>query len=661
MTTPGPLGSLGTLRMILQAAAGVLSCGSAQMALVDEVAQSLVVRLAVGNRELGTLSQVESLIGFSPDGAFIPLAAEGSLMVRAVREGRLFVTTRFAELVADVLPPELCEQIQSVIGVHSFAVVPVLGRSRPLGIILFQKEGDGGYSHVDRDLLLAYADRVGAALESQAVTAEAEALSSPSTEGLEPSTPRVLLCDDRLHVCEGAETGQPLWTALCAAAAEAELSQVAATRAARTLSVQTDDGRPLRLTLRPVRLAAGHGFIAVSEDVRWIGRMLRETVHARDHLARVLRSVGDAILTLDADDRVVGCNAAVEPTLGLRPADALGRTFASLLADEPARRRARTLHQKLLAEGYVESELSFVHAASGPTPARAVRAGRVLPAAVSALLLADDEGHPAGALWRVRDLSERRRGDAERKRLRARLLRSERLSALGEMAARIAHEVRNPLVSIGAAARLVEEELSEAQAAGGTPTPAHLVDEARAIQREVRRLDAIVSGFLRFARGHQPARPTDPHARHEVDLGQLVAETVELARARAPHVELRVVTPAPSPCLVPCDPDGLRQVLWNLLSNAVDAALSPGAHAPALVTCEVRPERDHVLLTVTDSGPGLSPEARRRAFDPFYSTKARGTGLGLSISRQIVDQHRGRLRLLNRRQGGALARVELPR
>lgn len=652
MTPSSPLGALGTLRMILQAAAGVLSCGSAQMALVDEVAQSLVVRLAVGNRELGTLSQVESLLGFSPDGAVIPLAAEGSLMVRSVREGRLFVTTRFEELVTSVLPPELCEQIQSVIGVHSFAVVPVLGRSRALGTILFQKEGDGGYSPADRDLLLAYADRVGAALESQAITAEVEALSSPERDGLEPSTPRVLLCDDRLRLCEGEGAGQSLWSALHAAGAKGELLEVAATRAARTLSVQTDDGRPLRLTLRPVALAAGHGFVAVSEDVRWIDQMLRETVHARDHLARVLRSVGDAILTLDAEGRVVSCNAAVETTLGLHPAAALGRPFASLLADEPARRRAKALRRKLLAEGYVESELSFLQVVQRA----GARASRALPAAVSALLLADDEGVPVGALWRVRDLSERRRGDAERKRLRARLLRSERLSALGEMAARIAHEVRNPLVSIGAAARVVEEELVEAQAAGARDS-APLVDEARAIQREVRRLDAIVSGFLHFARGQRPVRPEPNGARQPVDLRLLVTEIVERFRAHAAHVELHVS--AAGPCRARCDADGLRQVLWNLLSNAVDASpVSPGG---AIVTCELREHGERVVLTIADSGPGLSDEVRRRAFDPFYSTKARGTGLGLSITRQIIEEHGGRIRLLKRRQGGTLARVELPR
>src|SRR5439155_12198438 len=104
--------------------------------------------------------------------------------------------------------------------------------------------------------------------------------------------------------------------------------------------------------------------------------------------------------------------------------------------------------------------------------------------------LADNEGGAAGVLWRIHDLTERRRGESERKRLRARLLHTERLSALGEMAARIAHEVRNPLVSIGAAAQVVAEEL---------PSTSPVAGEVGAIAREVKRLDAIVTDFLKFA------------------------------------------------------------------------------------------------------------------------------------------------------------------
>jgi signal transduction histidine kinase len=241
-------------------------------------------------------------------------------------------------------------------------------------------------------------------------------------------------------------------------------------------------------------------------------------------------------------------------------------------------------------------------------------------------------------VWRVHDLTERRRGDAERKRLRARLLRSERLSALGEMAARIAHEVRNPLVSIGAAAQVVAEELGPASPVGG---------ELQAIAREVRRLDGIVTDFLRFARPRRVER-------RPVDLAPVVRQSVDLARAKAGAVELKLDLLGPLPLIVRCDPDAMKQVLLNVLLNAVEA------QADGVVECEARVVGGDAVLSVADRGPGVPDSARRRVFDPFFSTKTRGTGLGLAVSKQIVDEHGGRIRLLPRRGGGTRVVIELP-
>src|SRR4051812_15024674 len=138
--------SLETLRMILHAAAKVLGCGSAQMAFVDEANQSLVIRVSVANRDVERYAQVASRLGFSPDGMAIPLGAETSLLVRAAREGRLFLTGRFGELAGDLVPEEVSRDIETVIGLQTFAVVPVLGRSRTIGVLIFQKPGDSGFA-----------------------------------------------------------------------------------------------------------------------------------------------------------------------------------------------------------------------------------------------------------------------------------------------------------------------------------------------------------------------------------------------------------------------------------------------------------------------------------------------------------------------------------
>jgi signal transduction histidine kinase len=219
-------------------------------------------------------------------------------------------------------------------------------------------------------------------------------------------------------------------------------------------------------------------------------------------------------------------------------------------------------------------------------------------------------------------------------------LHTERLSALGEMAARIAHEVRNPLVSIGAAAQVVAEELQPASA---------VVGEVQAIVREVKRLDAIVTDFLRFARPRRTER-------RSADLEPVVRESVDLVRAKAPTHELTVTIEPP--LMARCDPDGIKQVLLNVLLNAVEA--SPATAPSNVVECEARVLGDQIELSVADRGPGVAPSARSRVFDPFFSTKTRGTGLGLAVSKQIIDEHQGRIRLLNRRGGGTRVVIELP-
>ena len=609
--------------MILHAAARVLGCGSVQMLVVDPEQQALVFTASIRNRELERLAAVESVLGFPLDGFALPLAIEDSLLVRALRHERLIITSDIADFTGGLVTDDALERIRATIGPRAFAAVPFAARSGVLGVLLFEKPGRSGFSAEDRDLLVAYADRVGIDLESQALSEDMRRL-----EALGPdfgAAPQIYCCDPSLAVATGPHAGRVLWDALGVSQETIRETLARAQSGPATVALRADDGRLLRVTLSVAALPAGELIVAAAEDLQELELLRREAQRARDHLAKVLRSIADAILTLDVEGRVASGNDAVERALGFDVEALRGRPVEELCADERGRRRAAQLREEVLRGGFAERELKLRR-----------RDGNTLVADVSALLLADDEERPAGMIWRVHDLTERRRGDAERKRLQARLLHSERLSALGEMAARIAHEVRNPLVSIGAAAQVVSEEL---------PAESPVLGEVQAIAREVKRLDAIVTDFLNFA------RPRRAELR-AVDLTRVVDETVALVRAKSPANDIHVN--AERPLTVRCDPDGIKQVLLNILLNAVEAA------PRSSLDVDAQSLGAHAVVSVADRGPGIPDAVRRRVFDPFFSTKTRGTGLGLAVSKQIVDEHHGRIRLFNRRGGGTRVVIELP-
>ena len=606
--------------MILHAAARVLGCGSVQMMVADHERQALVFTTSIQNRELQRVREVESVLGFELDGAAMPFSVESSLLVRALRHERLIVTNDIAELAGGLVDDASLDQIRSAIGPRTFAAVPFAARSGILGVLLFEKPGRTGFSAEDRDLLVAYADRVGVDLESQALSDDVQRL-----EALGPGVvraPDLYACDPTLVVATGVHEGKLLWDALGVPKEPILGIMTQAQSGGAAVGLRANDGRMLRVTLSP---GPGTIVIAACEDMEEIDRLRREARRAREHLAKVLRSVADAILTLTIDGQIASGNDAVERALGWPEESLHDRAVEDLCADDRSRRRAVQLREECLRSGFAERELKLRK-----------REGGALIADVSALLLADDEERPAGMIWRVHDLTERRRGDAERKRLQARLLHTERLSALGEMAARIAHEVRNPLVSIGAAAQVVAEELG-----GGSP----VAGEVGAIAREVKRLDGIVSDFLKFA------RPRRAELR-QCDLSIVVDETAALVRAKAPETEL--VVNLERPLSARCDPDAIKQVLLNVLLNAVEAA------PKSQIDCDGQTVGAQLIMSVADRGPGIPDQVRRRVFDPFFSTKTRGTGLGLAVSKQIVDEHHGRIRLFNRRGGGTRVVIELP-
>ncbi|MFZ9888233.1 MAG: ATP-binding protein [Myxococcota bacterium] len=233
----------------------------------------------------------------------------------------------------------------------------------------------------------------------------------------------------------------------------------------------------------------------------------------------------------------------------------------------------------------------------------------------------------------------------QREHTRERLLRSERLAAIGRLAAQITHEIRNPLSSIGLNIELLGDDidfLPEARQAEAR----QILD---AVGREVARLTQITEGYLRYARLPEP---------HPVgaDVGDLLADLCAFSQSEAARagvmLELQIDDTLPQ---VPLDAPRLRQALLNLLKNAQEAA-GPGG----TVRCSARAAgANGVIIVVEDSGPGVPEELRKRLFEPFFTTKQNGTGLGLALTREIVSEHGGTLEVERSSLGGASFRVEL--
>lgn len=225
-------------------------------------------------------------------------------------------------------------------------------------------------------------------------------------------------------------------------------------------------------------------------------------------------------------------------------------------------------------------------------------------------------------------------------------LRAEQLAWVGQMAAGIAHEIRNPLMAI----KLLIQAAADRR--GG---PALKPRDFQVLEEEIVRLEQIVSGFLDFAR---PPRPE----KRPVNLLSLLNQTTNGIRARADlqGVTIPEISAAPA-VVVNADPNQLRQVFYNLLFNALDSQPQGGQVEVTVAVPEpLNTSVAGVEITVRDRGPGLPVDLGDRIFEPFVSTKESGMGLGLSICRRIVDSHGGSLTATNRPDGGAVFSIRLP-
>jgi signal transduction histidine kinase len=223
------------------------------------------------------------------------------------------------------------------------------------------------------------------------------------------------------------------------------------------------------------------------------------------------------------------------------------------------------------------------------------------------------------------------------------LERKNRLAALGEMAAGMAHEIRNPLGGIQLYASLLAKDVSD------RPSSAQLVQK---ISAGVKRLESLVSQVLHFTRENNVSIV-------EMDLAEVVAQAVELSQHHAMARNVEIIVRGPTAMPVTADPIQIGQAILNLLLNAVEAMESPGrielSYQPPLETSDAR----QFHLIIRDQGPGIPAHILDKIFNPFFTTKDTGTGLGLAIVHRVVEAHDGTIMASNEENGGAKFEIRI--
>jgi len=357
----------------------------------------------------------------------------------------------------------------------------------------------------------------------------------------------------------------------------------------------------------------------------------------REELERRYRDLVEltsvVFVALDKDDKVSLWNRRATMLTDVLPEDALGQVFLERFVPDDTRERFQKALQKVRGP---RSERRGVEVETGLQPAANPSARLRVRWHLSHADGVDGVVYAIGIDVTERRVLEKRAADAEA------------LSAMGTLALNLAHEIRNPLNAAVLQLHLLGRDVDKLSA--DEEKRAALKSRAAIVGDEIGRLNRLLTEFLELARPRGLAR-------EPVHLPRLLGDVLELERetAHARGVEL-VKDLADDGCVAIGDAEKLKQVLINLVVNALDAMKGGGT-----LTASVRPADGMVEMSISDTGAGIDKEHLASVFDPFFTTKEAGTGLGLSIVRKIVDQHRGDVRIDSERGRGTRVTVSVPR
>jgi PAS domain S-box-containing protein len=355
---------------------------------------------------------------------------------------------------------------------------------------------------------------------------------------------------------------------------------------------------------------------------------LEQAKHKDDQfLASILTDSLDAIVSLDAEDRITSWNRGAENIFRLNKEKVLGESFSTLFQEETGHFNKEQIQRTLRDKGFIKNyEIESI-----------IWDGREVTLHVSQTAILDHYGKFIGSFAIIRDVTEQ-------KAMQERIQQSEKLSSVGQLAAGIAHEIGTPLNIISGNAEYLMMDLDKKDTK---------MEELSIIIQQTERITKLIQQLMDFARDTQPSFEL-------TDIHPLIENTLTLTRHQLKKYSILLDAKLNSsiPKII-ADPNQLQQVFLNIIINAIHAMPRGG-------TLSIEASLDHdneaVQVLVRDTGCGISKANLKNVFDPFFTTKevGQGTGLGLAVSHRIIENHKGRIDVESRLNHGTCFKITLP-
>jgi PAS domain S-box-containing protein len=346
-------------------------------------------------------------------------------------------------------------------------------------------------------------------------------------------------------------------------------------------------------------------------------RLFEQVTLAEKELENIFESISDMVYFVTQDYVIRNVNQAVVKRLGKKAVDIIGKKCYEVFhgTKEP---RKECPHQKT-----IKTKQPYVEEMEDP-----YLGGTCI---ISSSPIFDTSGEFIGTVNVVSDITEM-------KNLRLRVIKAERMAALGEVAAKVAHEIRNPLISLGGFARRLEKKLE-----------GNLKEYADIISKEVERLEGILSEILSFVKDTRLQKDT-------VRTKKIIEEVISIMQAEIDDKEIDLEKDFGEPDEIFVDQNRLKEALLNVLRNAVQAEQFKGK-----ITVRTYRQGTNSVFEIQDDGAGIAEEDLPFIFDPFFSSKKEGTGLGLSITHRIVEEHNGHIEVETKKESGSTFKIFIPR